>query len=158
MRITENQKRNIKFKTYTCMIDVLGNVKEVTYNNVIWVSSDKKWVFYVNESEHFQIEKINDFVTDFPLLYDNGTVIYDNPQNIPKYIRDRIRKTLLNLSNYIGDVKMKEYDINFGKYISEENSIYLFWSRIQAESETEALEKLYKIYRNIVCVLSVTEL
>ena len=53
---------------------------------------------------------------------------------------------------------MKEYDINFSKYISEENSIYSFWSRIQAETETEALEKLYKIYRNIVCILSITEL
>ena len=100
MRITENQKRNIKFKTYTCMIDVLGNEKEVTYNNVIWVSSNKKWVFYVNESEHFQIEKINDWLGDLPLLYNDGSVVYDSPDSIPKYIKDRVKKTLIRLAKY----------------------------------------------------------
>ena len=100
MRITENQKRNIEFKSYTCMIDVLGTKKEITYNNVIWISNNKRWIFYVNDCEHFQIEKIDSWVGDLPLLYDNGMVGYNNPENIPKYIKDRVKKTLIRLAKY----------------------------------------------------------
>ena len=53
---------------------------------------------------------------------------------------------------------MKNYDINFSKFVNEEYGICEFWSRIEAETEKEAVEKLYKIYSNIVCVLSITEL
>lgn len=100
MRITENQKQNIKFKNYTCKIDVFGITKEVTYNNVIWLSSNKKWVFYVNDCDHFQVEKINDWIGDIPLLIDDDTVVYDNPSYIPKYIRDKVKKTLVRLRKY----------------------------------------------------------
>ena len=100
MRITENQKQNIEFKSYTCKINVLGTQKEITYDNVIWISKNKNWIFYVNDCEHFQIEKIDSWVGDLPLLYDNGMVGYNNPENIPKYIKDRVRKTLIRLSKY----------------------------------------------------------
>lgn len=100
MRITENQKSSIKFESYTCMIDVLGTKKEITYNNVIWVSNNKNWIFYVNDCEHFQIEKIDSWVGDLPLLYNDGSVAYDNPDNIPKYIKDRVKKTLIRLAKY----------------------------------------------------------
>ena len=100
MRITENQKQNIEFKSYTCMIDVLGTKKEITYKNVIWVSNNKNWIFYVNDCEHFQIEKIDSWVGDLPLLYNDGSVAYDSPDSIPKYIKDRVRKTLIMLSKY----------------------------------------------------------
>lgn len=100
MRITENQKQNIVFNTYTCKINVLGIEKEITYNNVIWLSNNKNWIFYVNECEHFQIEKIDSFIADIPLLYDDDSVVYDNPSNIPKYIKNKVRKTLLDLKEY----------------------------------------------------------
>ena len=100
MRITENQKQNIEFKSYTCKINVLGPQKEITYDNVIWISKNKNWIFYVNDCEHFQIEKIDSWVGDLPLLYADGTVAYDNPDSIPKYIKDRVRKTLIRLSKY----------------------------------------------------------
>ena len=100
MKITENQKQNIEFKSYTCKINVLGTQKEITYDNVIWISKNKNWIFYVNDCEHFQIEKIDSWVGDLPLLYDDGSVAYDNPDNIPKYIKDRVRKTLIRLAKY----------------------------------------------------------
>ena len=100
MRITENQKQNIEFKSYTCKINVLGTQKEITYDNVIWISKNKRWIFYVNDCEHFQIEKIDSWVGDLPLLYGDGSVAYDNPDNIPKYIKDRVRKTLIRLAKY----------------------------------------------------------
>ena len=100
MRITENQKQNIEFKSYTCKINVLGTQKEITYNNVIWVSNNKRWVFYVNDCDHFQIEKLDSWVGDLPLLYDNDMVGYNNPENIPKYIKDRVKKTLIRLAKY----------------------------------------------------------
>ena len=100
MRITENQKQNIEFKSYTCKINVLGTQKEITYDNVIWISKNKNWIFYVNDCEHFQIEKIDSWVGDLPLLYSDGSVAYDNPDNIPKYIKDRVRKTLIRLAKY----------------------------------------------------------
>ena len=100
MRITENQKKNIEFTIYTCTIDVLGRKKEITYNNVIWLSKNKRWIFYVNESDHFQIETIDDWIGDIPLLIDNESVLYDNPNNIPKYIRDKVKKTLIKLAKY----------------------------------------------------------
>ena len=100
MRITENQKQNIEFKSYTCKINVLGTQKEITYDNVIWISKNKNWIFYVNDCEHFQIEKIDSWVGDLPLLYNDGMVGYNNPENIPKYIKDRVRKTLIRLSKY----------------------------------------------------------
>ena len=100
MRITENQKQNIEFKSYTCKINVLGTQKEITYDNVIWISKNKNWIFYVNDCEHFQIEKIDSWVGDLPLLYNDGSVAYNNPDNIPKYIKDRVRKTLIRLAKY----------------------------------------------------------
>ena len=100
MRITENQKQNIEFKSYTCKINVLGTQKEITYDNVIWISKNKNWIFYVNDCEHFQIEKIDSWVGDLPLLYNDGMVGYNNPENIPKYIKDRVRKTLIRLAKY----------------------------------------------------------
>ena len=100
MRITENQKQNIEFKSYTCKINVLGTQKEITYDNVIWISKNKNWIFYVNDCEHFQLEKIDSWVGDLPLLYNDGMVGYNNPENIPKYIKDRVRKTLIRLSKY----------------------------------------------------------
>ena len=100
MKITANQQQHIEFKNYTCKIDVLGQEKEITYNNVIWVSTNKRWIFYINDCEHFQIEKINDWVGDLPLLYEDGSVGYNNPENLPRYIKDRVQKTLIKLAKY----------------------------------------------------------
>lgn len=100
MRITENQKQNIEFKTYTCKIEVFGGKREITYDNVIWLSSNKSWILYINECDHIIIEKINDWIVDFPILYDSGIVAYDTPENIPKYVKDRVYKILVKLAKY----------------------------------------------------------
>ena len=67
MEITEEQKKKVKFKTHTCTIHILGEAKEYTYENVIWLSSNKKWIFYVTKGGHFQIVKIDD------IIYGKGT-------------------------------------------------------------------------------------
>lgn len=100
MRITENQKQNINFKTYTCRINVCGIEREIKYDNVIWLSSNKRWIFYINDCGHFQIEKLGGWIGDLPLLYDDDSVVYDNSYNIPKYIKDKVQKTLISLRQY----------------------------------------------------------
>ena len=58
-----------------------------------------------------------------------------------------------------GGIKMKkEYDINFSKYINDDHPNVSFWSRILAETEEEAIKRLYQIYKNINCILSIAEI
>ena len=84
MEITEEQKKKVKFKTHTCTIHILGEAKEYTYENVIWLSSNKKWIFYITSDDHFQIEKIDDIIGDLPHLYDNGEIYYIDRNRIQK--------------------------------------------------------------------------
>ena len=98
MEITEEQKKKIKFKTHTCTIHILGEAKEYTYENVIWLSSNKKWIFYITSDDHLQIEKIDDIIGDLPHLYDNGEISYNDRYRIPKYIQDKVEKTLIKIT------------------------------------------------------------
>ena len=52
----------------------------------------------------------------------------------------------------------KEYEINFTKYISDNFPNESIWSRLLAETEEEAIERLYQIYKNINCILSIVEI
>ena len=87
-------KKEFKFKTHTCKIDVLGTEKEITYDNVMWVSPNKLWILYANDDGIIQVEKINDVYCDYPLMYDNGDVVYDGYLNIPKYVKENIKRIL----------------------------------------------------------------
>ena len=98
MEITEEQKKKVKFKTHTCTIHILGEAKEYTYENVIWLSSNKKWIFYITSDDHFQIEKIDDIIGDLPHLYDNDEISYNDRYRIPKYIQDKVEKTLIKIT------------------------------------------------------------
>ena len=89
-----NAKKEFKFKAHTCKIDVLGIEKEITYDNVIWVSPNKLWILYANDDGIIQVEKINDVYCDYPLMYDNGDVVYDGYLNIPKYVKENIKRIL----------------------------------------------------------------
>ena len=51
-----NAKKEFKFKTHTCKIDVLGIEKEITYNNVIWISPNKLWILYANDDGIIQVD------------------------------------------------------------------------------------------------------
>ena len=87
-------KKEFKFKTHTCKIDVLGMEKEITYDNVIWVSPNKLWILYASDNGTIRIEKINGIYCDYPLMYDNGDVVYDGCLNIPKYVKENIKRIL----------------------------------------------------------------
>lgn len=87
-------KKEFKFKTHTCKIDVLGIEKEITYDNVIWISPNKLWILYANDDGIIQVEKFNDVYCDYPLMYDNGHVVYDGYLNIPKYVKENIKRIL----------------------------------------------------------------
>ena len=87
-------KKEFKFKTHTCKIDVLGMEKEITYDNVIWVSPNKLWILYASDNGTIRIEKINGIYCDYPLMYDNGDVVYDGNLNIPKYVKENIKRIL----------------------------------------------------------------
>ena len=87
-------KKEFKFKTHTCKIYVLGMEKEITYDNVMWVSPNKLWILYANDDGIIQVEKINDVYCDYPLMYDNGDVVYDGYLNIPKYVKENIKRIL----------------------------------------------------------------
>ena len=53
---------------------------------------------------------------------------------------------------------MKEYEINFSKYINDKYPNVWFWTRFMGENEEEALKKLYDFHKNINCVLSIVEI
>ena len=53
---------------------------------------------------------------------------------------------------------MKEYEINFSKYINDNYPDVWLWARFMAHSEEEALKKLYDFHKNINCVLSIAEI
>ena len=40
------------------------------------------------------MEKFNDVYCDYPLMYDNGDVVYDGYLNIPKYVKENIKRIL----------------------------------------------------------------
>ena len=73
---------------------MLGIEKEITYDNVMWVSPNKLWILYANDDGIIQVEKINDVYCDYPLMYDNGDVVYDGYLNIPKYVKENIKRIL----------------------------------------------------------------
>lgn len=53
---------------------------------------------------------------------------------------------------------MKEYEINFSKYINDNYPDVWFWARFMGETEEEALKKLYDFHKNINCILSIVEI
>lgn len=56
---------------------------------------------------------------------------------------------------------MKEYEINFSKYINERYTDYWLWNTIRANSEEEAVKKLNKRHnkdgKKINYILSITQ-
>ena len=92
-----NAKKQIpvtKFTT-TVKVEAACKVKKITYKNVIWVSKNKNWVLYEHKAYGIVIENItNCYTIDVPFLLSNGAVLYDNPEQLPKYVRQQISKIL----------------------------------------------------------------
>jgi hypothetical protein len=83
-------------------------------NIVMWQSKNEKWL--INKvmnprTRRVQVEVTDGWLAQYPILYDNSTEIgYDNPYQIPKYVREQVRKVML---------KMREAG-TLGEYIKEE--------------------------------------
>ena len=72
-----------------------GMEKEVIYNNVLWVSPNRKWILYVNEDYHrIVLEDVINGEGQFPIMYNDGSVAYDNPYIIPKYVKENTSRCI----------------------------------------------------------------
>jgi hypothetical protein len=84
------------------------------FSVVLWQSKNEKWL--INKVMHprtrrIQVEVTDGWMAQYPILYDGGdTVGYDDPFIIPKYVRNQIRKIMVN---------MREAG-TLGEYIKEE--------------------------------------
>ena len=95
--LIKNAKKQIPVTTFTTTVKVEAacKVKQVTYNNVIWVAKNKNWVLYEHSVHGIVIENTtNCYNFDVPHLLSNGVVLYDNVEQLPKYVRQQISKIL----------------------------------------------------------------
>lgn len=71
-----------------------GMEKEVIYNNVLWVSPNRKWILYVNDDYKIILEDIINGVGQFPIMYNDNSIGYDNPYIIPKYVKENTSRCI----------------------------------------------------------------
>ena len=90
-----NAKKEFNFlEDFTTNIFIFGQEKEVTYKNVIWLSKNKNWILYVTDCDSIMIEKVDEFICDIPIIYDNKEVAFDNPYRFPKYVKEKVTSIL----------------------------------------------------------------
>ena len=95
--LIKNAKKQIPVTTFTTTVKVEAacKVKQVTYNNVIWAAKNKNWVLYEHSIHGIVIENTtNCYNFDVPHLLSNGVVLYDNEEQLPKYVKQQISKIL----------------------------------------------------------------
>ena len=96
--LISNAKKQIPVTTFTTTVKVEAacKVKQVTYNNVIWVSKNKNWVLYEHRIYGIVIQNVtNCFILDVPVLLKcSGAVLYDEPEQLPKYVKQQVSKIL----------------------------------------------------------------
>lgn len=71
-----------------------GMEKEVIYNNVLWVSPNRKWILYVNDDYKIILEDIINGVGQFPIMYNDNSIGYDNSYIIPKYVKENTSRCI----------------------------------------------------------------
>ena len=73
----------------------IAGIKDLLYTNVLWVSSNRKWVLYLNEDWHrIVLEDVINGEGQFPIMYNDGSIAYDNPYIVPKYVKENIARCL----------------------------------------------------------------
>ena len=95
--LIKNAKKQIPVTTFTTTINVEAacEVEQVTFNNVIWVSKNKNWVLYEHHIYGIVIQNVtNCFTLDVPFLLSSGAVLYDDEEQLPKYVKQQISKIL----------------------------------------------------------------
>jgi hypothetical protein len=91
----------MKLKNVNLKITVFGGIeKEIVYNKVLWVSPNRKWVLYVNEDyNRIMLEDVINGEGQFPIMYNDGSVAYDNPFIVPKYVKENVARCLRKYNN-----------------------------------------------------------
>jgi len=55
---------------------------------------------YMNANESFSIVVVKDKIyTDWPIMYTNGKVAFDRPEQLPNYIKEKVRKFYPKIRN-----------------------------------------------------------
>jgi hypothetical protein len=67
---------------------------------VLWQSSNGKWTLSENERGNGLTPYImldDQWISIYPILYDNSDMVgYDAPELVPQYVKDAVRKTLVD--------------------------------------------------------------
>ena len=63
------------------------NQKEFLNNNIIWISNNKKWIIKLEQWKNNKRIAITDnWYMDFPIIYHDNNISFNNPFKIPKYV------------------------------------------------------------------------
>ena len=85
-----DSEKDVKTREINLKIRTIGGEKEVTYNNVLWVSSNRVWILY--ESDYgIMLENTSQGTVDYPVLYDDGDIAYDHFY-LPDYVKKNVKR------------------------------------------------------------------
>lgn len=88
----KDSKKEVRTKTINLKTWGLGGEMEVTYDNVLWSSSNRVWVLY--ESDYgIMLENTSNGVVDYPIMYDSGEVVYDHFY-LPNYVKKNVKRVI----------------------------------------------------------------
>lgn len=78
----------------------IAGIKDLLYTKVLWVSPNRKWVLYVNEDyDRIMLEDVINGEGQFPIMYNDGSIAYDNPYIVPKYVKENTARCLSKYYN-----------------------------------------------------------
>lgn len=90
----------MNLRNVTIEIKGFGGMKnDLLYTQVLWVSSNRKWVLYKNEDDRMLLEDVVTGEGQFPIIYDDGHVVYDNPCIVPNYVKENVSRCLRKYNN-----------------------------------------------------------
>ena len=69
----------------------LNEMKELNIKHVVF---EKELKYYTNGIYITKDDKVvilyNDAFSEYPIKYDDGTIVYEHPEAIPKYLKDKV--------------------------------------------------------------------
>jgi len=76
---------------------------------VLWQSDNGKWTLSEKERDngtrYFQID--DGWLSDYPIMCDDGHVAYDYPERLPLYVRNAVRTQLIRVRSEKETEKLK---------------------------------------------------
>lgn len=77
-------------------------------NNIVLFENDVWTITDIGRRQSLMIDNHNSshlsWHIDYPIMYDNETVAYDNPFLVPQYIKDKVKVNLRKKLQKLGDV------------------------------------------------------